>query len=723
MGPDEWSGLPLGREPLALVVEAKESEPASIHAVAGVGDRVWGIRSDRLGDFLRLHREALFVCHDVGPFFWAIHDHLLRVADHAALEVLWDLPRSGRLHDVALLDQLVCAAQRPYRYRAASLSELADRHLGINQGDEGTATDRLAAQDVGPGRDAIGQSLDEIDRRADLVLGIYRVLREAADRIIRRPGIDPVAVGRFGPLALTIQVQGAIATAAAGRNGLRVDEASRSEVIRICNAICASSVEMLWGDIEARNCFKRAGDGPKFTKAGFPEFKEWTLVAWLEMRARSLVCLHAVPFTPPSTSKGRASTDPPDWGIWVRLDPLLRAWSDLMAASRLRHCFTGIDGSVLHPHYQLVPNLRSFGPDLEEVRRLIPRTVFRPRPDHTFLIVNVRDLETRALAAVCEHWAGQYNHSGLAELLRQGDDPRLHAAAHLLYLDPKKFDALEGRDPDLHNHAVKLADALLDLAPKGVAPGLLRNAAKQELGVESIPADLPKTIDPSAIGAAARLYSETKAVTIEDAHRRLVQLIYPELFRYLYDDAFEALAERLGITADECADSFGLDNEFSETSTTALRKLLLGIEPEHATFKYAKWRRDVWRRLRELDQDGQREPLINQEQGSPALYAELLGRDVVTPIGRVHGRLSYPEARSQNYLSLASDAMKMALFAVVAFGYRLVGFANTEFVIELPTNADVEADRVNVERLAGRAAESVLGTIPVPCHGELRARW
>ena len=264
---------------------------------------------------------------------------------------------------------------------------------------------------------------------------------------------------------------------------------------------------------------------------------------------------------------------------------------------------------------------------------------------------------------------------------------------------------------------------LLSSAPRGIEPGLLRNRERGEGDQPAFAIEYPGAIDMSGPGAAARLFSESPGVTIEAAHRRLVQLTFPELNEYLRDDAVEALAERLGVDAGAIAKSFLKHDEFSPTILTALRKLLLGEPPRDGSAKYAEWRQDAWRSLRGLDREGRLEPMIGCGEGSPALYSALLDRDTVTATGRVLGGLSYAEARGRDYLSLADDAAKEAMFAVVEGGFRLVGFAGPEIVLEVSLKADPGAERTRAERLASEAAGQVLGTIPVPCSGVICDLW
>lgn len=485
MNQADWTGQPLGSNHLALAVStAAVGSPLTL--AASTGGRRYTVRPGQVGEFLRAHGGATFVCHDVGSVFWAVFDHLNRGSEGVALGVLWRLARSGRLHDIRLLDQLVRAAEHPSRPRAELRGVLAARHLGVAYAEEPT----LQAQ-------------------ADAVSGIYLALREAADRIVERRGVGAGVVERFGPLTLGLQVRGSIALAAAGRNGLGVDVRVGQDVVRACDAAVAKSLDVLWRDPEARRCFKRDGEGPALTRTGFPKFKERTLEVWLRSVARALVCLHAIPFTPPTTPDGRTSTDPSEWGAWTGLHPLLNAWADLSAASGLRHAFGPPGKRAVHPVYQLIPTVRSVGPDLGHLRRLFGGQVFRPRPGHAFFVLTLRDLETRALAVAVERRSGRAGPGRLAELFRQGDDPIVHATASLLLMGRDSFDALKDSSPDLHSAALGFAGVLLSYAPRGIEPGLLRNRERGEEDQPPFAIKYPVAIDMSGPGAAARLYSES----------------------------------------------------------------------------------------------------------------------------------------------------------------------------------------------------------------------
>src|SRR5205823_3862437 len=155
------------------------------------------------------------------------------------------------------------------------------------------------------------------------------------------------------------------------------------------------------------------------------------------------------------------------------------------------------------------------GPDLGHLRRLFDGQVFRPGAGHTFLVVTLRDLESRALAVATERRSGRGGPGRLADLFRRGEDPRAHAAASLLLMGRESFEALKQRNPDVHSAALGFAELLLSTAPRGIEPGLLRNRERGGKDHPPFAVKYPGAIDMSGPGAAARLYSESPGVPID----------------------------------------------------------------------------------------------------------------------------------------------------------------------------------------------------------------
>ena len=389
-----------------------------------------------------------------------------------------------------------------------------------------------------------------------------------------------------------------------------------------------------------------------------------------------LACLDSIPVDPPSTPQGGISTDPSAWGIWTLCHPLLRAWSDHVEASRLRLVFDRLEGPIVRPDYCHIPRHRSATPDLEQLRRLIHSKVFRPSPERTFLAVTLPDLELRALAAVCEHQRGGGTRAKLAEVFRVGQDPRRHAALRFLSALSDPPEGLEVRHPERVRIAEWLAGAMLAVVPEGLSPAFVRIIAERDFHADTSPlqpvdisehfpdewdAEQAVIIDVEA-PESVRLSFETDADPdpdvgfdaaedcpvdraflkatggtkrhFDELHWMLIHSIYPELGDFLSDNAFQLLAETLGIPADECLERFWLDMDDFETGDAALRNLVLGKEPAHLKGRYGAWRDSVWEQLLELYHDAHSGRLLESRRGSPELHGRLFARDVVTPSGR-----------------------------------------------------------------------------------------
>ena len=426
MGPNLWNGRTLEGTALSLVGLGPGAGPAIPIFAAAVAGSWCSIWPDRVAAFLVAHRTATFVCHDSGPLFWRIADHLARAREREALDALWDLPESGRLRDIRLLDQLIQETKHPARPHPSNLDKLAERVLGQGRLAIPGSSTREGADD--PAR------IVELGRMAVIVLDVARVLVEQAGRIADDGGVDPATVDRFGPLAIDIQVRGSVAVAAAERAGLNVDEAARREVVAECRAARESNSAAINADAGARRCFKCKGGVLDLGKNGFPQPREHTLEIWLGELAESMSCCHDIPFTPPLSPSGRPSTDPSEWGLWVRCHPLLRTWSDLKSVAGLLHRYDTPGDPPSGPRYELIPVLRSVGPDLEQLHRLDRRPMFRPGPGHIFLVVELPNLETRALAAVCARSRGRADEEDLAEIFRRGDDVVAVTATRLLFM-------------------------------------------------------------------------------------------------------------------------------------------------------------------------------------------------------------------------------------------------------------------------------------------------
>ncbi len=112
-------------------------------------------------------------------------------------------------------------------------------------------------------------------------------------------------------------------------------------------------------------------------------------------------------------------------------------------------------------------------------------------------------------------------------------------------------------------------------------------------------------------------------------------------------------------------------------------------------------------------------------RGSKELAKRLFGNGVVATLtGRIRADASFTQARNTPFQGLAADGAKLALFRLVAAGYRVVAFIHDEVLIELPADADHTAKAKEIDTIMCESMREVTGAVPIAC-GEpvLMKRW
>jgi hypothetical protein len=680
--PEMWDGTRLGGSAVALVVFAEGGPPAVAAASNGRSSRV--VPPDRLGPFLRVHEGVPLLCHGAGELHRVLHDHLGGAADAGARQALWDSVRAGRLYDVRLLDQLARLAERgSSRPRPRTLAELVSQDAP-EAAAEGAGTDQLPGGATPTARAHTDPALvAEAVRSASAVWKVAVALGQQ----LRAAGLDSAA--GFGTLSLALQVQGDVALAHARYNGLGLAPQALQKIMDRCLAARQRAGATLLRDKGARSWLKIDTRGQvRFRPNGLPDTRPRALETWLRGLFDSLKGLHLTDFNPPFKDDGRPSMDPEDWGVLTRCHPHLRAWADIMTAPAIgRACAAASTGPLL-PRYEVLPRLRSRDPDLEEVRRFGGPDLFQPAPGHRFLVIELKDLNLRALAAVCRRRGS----SVLSELFARGQEPDEYTAGALGPVAPGAPPAPQATHRPADDWWATVARALLTAAPLGLSVEGVREIAHAEYGLDISLAEL------------ARL------------HGRLTEEVLPELGLYLQDDTWEVLANNLGTTPKEVLDR--LRFSFPEVPSPAqLRQWFRGDRTLDRPVE------DHLRGLLLMCQGKRFWPPLEGRRFDRDLYLLLFGRDVTTLTGRKRGRVLFGEARSAEYQDLADDAAKSALFAIASAGYRLVAFAANTILVEIEDSSDVEAQAARAEVLARAAVEKVLPGIPVACRTRVQHRW
>jgi hypothetical protein len=362
-------------------------------------------------------------------------------------------------------------------------------------------------------------------------------------------------------------------------------------------------------------------------------------------------------FDSPLGPDGLPSCAPEDWDILTRCHNCLRAWADLFLTPKVTRFFSDPGASTLRPRYQVLPRLGSLDPSLEQLRRRYRHSVFQPSPGHAFLGVALGDLELRSLAAVCQQRSGS---SELARIFADRGDPYEHTAARLAGLSPDAFAAMKESKPAEHDHWLRIAHALLVAAPMGLSQESVKEIARAEFGLTEL-----------GLTEAARL------------HDRLLAEVFVELGDFLRDDTLEVMADNLRTTTKDILEIL-TPFDRQPPSRPQLRHWLWG-DRELSDTDNAR----LWGLLERCNFNPAIRPFIERRQDNRDLYFTLFGRGVTTLTGRVRGRSLFSEARRAEYLDLADDAVKAALFSVVAGGFKVVAYAENTIVIELPISSDL----------------------------------
>ena len=212
--------------------------------------------------------------------------------------------------------------------------------------------------------------------------------------------------------------------------------------------------------------------------------------------------------------------------------------------------------------------------------------------------------------------------------------------------------------------------------------------------------------------------AEVGLTLVTEWYRRLLADIFGELADFLRDDTLEILASNLGTTVDDLKVHLGTYFRPTTPPLPQLRKWsaeyggLTGRPKE--SLKALVGHCCSNQAIRALAQG---------EVAGDELYFALFSRSVAARTGRVRGRLPFSQARAAEYLDLADDAAKSALFAVAAGGYAVAAYAGGTILVELPGTADFARAAERARELARLGAEEALGGVRAECNTELLTRW
>jgi hypothetical protein len=519
--------------------------------------------------------------------------------------------------------------------------------------------------------------------------------------------ILPDALERFGPLSEAVQVKGAIPLAQITRNRMHLDVDWLAGLRTRLEKNLAGQVDELLREPRFEGLLRLDRDGQIILteKGKLPSLSQTRLRELLEQAANEVAGDTGRPVRIPRTDKGNVSLKAEDWEELAPLDPLVHAWIELGKTTKMLQFFRNLTGPVVRPNYTLLVRTgrtSCSNPNVQNIPREGGiRESFVPSPGYVFLVVDYSFIELRTLAAVCEE---RYGSSKLADVIRAGIDPHCHTAAMFEGMTLDEFmklkDSENAKEREQYTTLRQRAKVLNFGIPGGLGARSLVAYAKSNYGV---------------------------ILTVEEAEEfrlRLIQQVYPELEVYLADDGMDVLARNLAAPVVECWQRLDRSGERSGRVVGAVRKIVQG-SPRKADGTPYKRRfvESVWDILIELNRNEELAPLLAQRQGNEALGKLLFRGGVSTLTGRVRGRVGFTQARNTAFQGPASDGAKLALWALIKEGYRVVAFIHDEFLIELSENADHAQEAKKIEKIVNGEMQKVTGSVPVACEYALARRW
>lgn len=731
-------------------------------ATVSTGSQSYFLHPTQLPAWVKMHADQHIVGQNVRFDFWVVDAYLRAVGDTDAIAAWWSIPSNNRLHDTLLLDQLIRLAQGVgnvvYSKDDSSLSrrnlaEIAKDYVGIevNKQDPyrmrygellGIPVEDWPRQEQGFFDYAIVDAIVTAliyKRQAKVAGDVMRQCRSYAPRDMAYQ-----SERKYGYLTEALQTSGTLVLSSMSRVGIRTsadkvatyEAAVRTEIDKTIGSMLQHHPEVFIyedectpsGAISKRK--KKPGEAqlpfprkPMLTKKGkTPRLRQPQLKTALETIADRL----GVPVCQSGGKKGGTSLSVKEWSTYARKDPFLAAWAATGKKAKLLSFFDLFrESNIIHATYN--PLMRSgrtsaARPNLQQMPRDKDfRGLFVARANHLLYTVDYSFIELRTLAAACK---ARYGKSVLADVISAGKDPHTYTCSLVMgvpYDDVKQGLADEKR-------LVKAAEAA------GVAaPPTPFSAGRQS--AKAINFGIPGGLGPLKLAAYAKATYGVD-MTIEEAatlRSKLTREVYPELSGYLADSSILNLCFSLGITERRVYNAFRLnypaDADRIQRCTRAAGKVLKGEPfkadgtPYKETFVNRTW--EACRQLASMTQrlDSQTRRDLQAEIPSPRLDKAFFGGPAFTLTGRVRGGCSYTQQRNTPFQGLAADGAKLALWRLLAAGFRVLAFIHDEIIVELPA-ATAQFLTPQVDAILNTAMEEVMGGL-VPCgvEGRLGECW
>ncbi len=429
------------------------------------------------------------------------------------------------------------------------------------------------------------------------------------------------------------------------------------------------------------------------------------LRGWLRVAGKRLVDRWGLPVAIPETATGELTQNAEHWGCWAACDGALWAWRELVRMAEVIRFATAT--ATIAPRYDVAPRLRSMEPNLDVYRRLgIP--VLRPHSKHVFLAGRVRDLRLRCFAAV--GLSRGYFHRGTSRLAGYffGADEPVAAIAAELYAGDAVREARAACPPP----AVQGEDEDGD-KEDGVDLGSVRDAALERY------AALQQTQPLLAESWQRRAEGLLNAAIVGIPDARLGTFLACEYHEPNFDslDAvrmLNLLASDVVYELQPCLEDRSADTIWARLGRSSQDELYRRLSSEHPD-TFAAWARNRVSGAAgveglNLGSDAYPTPDSGGAHPTRGRRPDLYLSRGRTLGGRFTAMASRPLVLQQEVLLTADEVMLEVAHALQARGYKSLGIAGEEFLVEVPDRG-AQAAQAAVEEACAAGAARLLGNL------------
>lgn len=363
--------------------------------------------------------------------------------------------------------------------------------------------------------------------------------------------------------------------------------------------------------------------------------------------------------------------------------PFIRVFCEYKSVVALLRFLEGSEQS-LHPHFRTIvstgrtssssPNVQNFPRDS------LVRSIFVASPGHALLKFDYSQIELRVLAQIL---LDRFRSSEMAELLNEGKDIHRYVAS-----------AITGKsESEITDDERRKAKACNFGWPGGLGINVFRNHAKNEYDID-LTEDQAKELKRKWLevfpGVEQYLDTDDKLLICSSG----VLSVVPPDFRYKDDQDLFWIFWKV-INGKQVLDVGKVDWAF-------------------ATLKHIK-----------LPTPKKFACQIANRIGSRELWQNLVRSltFVIHHTGRVRANATYTQSKNNLFQGIAADGAKLALYALVKYGYRVVNFIHDEFVIEVPFEKVSVETFCEIQSLIEKEMQKVCPDVRIVAEGSWMRNW